>query len=473
MGGGSGVLGNAVGARAAVAGGQSQRYQRGRISWSATTGAWETIGDVGSRFEALGGVSAFGFPLGGEVYQAGGSRQTFTGGSIWWSPATGAWETFGAIGDRFLALGGAARQGFPQGPERGAPGGSSQSFGRVVIWWSPGSGAWETYGDINRRFLALGGPASFGYPTGGEAAVSGGAVQVFGGGRRIWWSPGSGAWETMGAIGERFVAIGGPDRLGYPLTAETHAAGGGWQWFSRGVVYWSPAYGAWELTGSVANSYVSQSGPYSFYGFPSGAQYAYQGGVRQDFRGGSLLSGVAPVLDATYAPVTSSDVWATWRPGCPVSPASLTLVRLNYWGFDNAVHRGEIIIRSDLAARVASVFGTALADHLPIRSMWRVDYYGGDDPTSMAADNTSGFNCRQVTGGVGLSPHSYGIAVDLNTLENPYYAGRWWPNAQFVDRSNIRPGMLFGYSYTVTAFQRNGFAWGASYLDYQHFEYAG
>nr|MDQ6896429.1 M15 family metallopeptidase [Actinomycetota bacterium] len=155
------------------------------------------------------------------------------------------------------------------------------------------------------------------------------------------------------------------------------------------------------------------------------------------------------------------------------APESLTLIRLNYWGFDNAVHRGEIIIRSDLAGRLASIFGAALADRFPIRQMWRVDYFGGDDPTAMAADNTSGFNCRQVTGGTGLSPHSYGIAVDVNTVENPYYAQHWWPTTEYVDRSNVRVGMLFSGSAMTVAFQNNGFQWGASYLDYQHYEYVG
>ena len=107
--------------------------------------------------------------------------------------------------------------------------------------------------------------------------------------------------------------------------------------------------------------------------------------------------------------------------------------------------------------------------------MWRVDWYGGDDPASMADDNTSGFNCRQVTGGSGLSPHSYGIAIDLNTVENPYYAGgRWWPTTEYVDRSNVRWGMLYGWSeVTIRRSRNNGFSWGGSYLDYQHYQFVG
>ena len=40
-----------------------------------------------------------------------------------------------------------------------------------------------------------------------------------------------------------------------------------------------------------------------------------------------------------------------------------------------------------------------------------------------------------MTGGTGLSA-LYGIAIDINTVENPYYAGgRWWPTTEYVDRT--------------------------------------
>ena len=55
-------------------------------------------------------------------------------------------------------------------------------------------------------------------------------------------------------------------------------------------------------------------------------------------------------------------------------------------------------------------------------------YYGGgtaspteSDIASMAAGNTSGFNCRSVTGeSTRVSQHSYGNAIDINPFENPY-----------------------------------------------------
>lgn len=75
--------------------------------------------------------------------------------------------------------------------------------------------------------------------------------------------------------------------------------------------------------------------------------------------------------------------------------------------------------------------------------------YGGTDIKAMFHDNTSAFNCRHVTGDPpSLSPHSYGTAIDINTVRDPYMdsSGRWYPRtkgASYRDRSHIRPGMLF------------------------------
>ena len=63
------------------------------------------------------------------------------------------------------------------------------------------------------------------------------------------------------------------------------------------------------------------------------------------------------------------------------------------------------------------------APRFPIARMERVERYGGDDDASMAADNTSAFNCREITGGGAYSNHSWGMAIDINPLENPYVKG--------------------------------------------------
>ena len=72
---------------------------------------------------------------------------------------------------------------------------------------------------------------------------------------------------------------------------------------------------------------------------------------------------------------------------------------------------------------------------------------GADDHRSMAADNTSAFNCRFVAGSDGVwSEHAYGRALDLNPLENPYVTESGYVSppagAPFADRSRHRRGMV-------------------------------
>jgi len=175
--------------------------------------------------------------------------------------------------------------------------------------------------------------------------------------------------------------------------------------------------------------------------------------------------------------VTAASLPNTYRAGCPVRPSSLRLLQLNYWGFDHTVHRGELIVRDAAVAKMITVWTSTFASKFPIRQMRRVDRFGGSDIRSMAADNTSAFNCRRVTGNpYALSPHSYGWAIDINTVENPYLAANnvWYPSngSAYRNRSVSRPGMLFASSVATKGFIAQGYFWGARWSkpDYQHFE---
>ena len=175
--------------------------------------------------------------------------------------------------------------------------------------------------------------------------------------------------------------------------------------------------------------------------------------------------------------VSSAYLPYTYHSGCPVGPSKLRRLIVTHWGFDRRLHRGELIIRDRAVSTQIAVWNAAIANRFYIRTMHRVDLYGGSDVRSMAADNTSAFNCRQVTGDpYSLSPHSYGYATDVNTVENPYYAanGTWYPanGLSYRDRSQVRTGMLFRGSTPTKAFASRGYLWGAvwSRPDYQHFE---
>jgi len=110
-----------------------------------------------------------------------------------------------------------------------------------------------------------------------------------------------------------------------------------------------------------------------------------------------------------------------------------------------------------------------------------VDAYHGSDDRSMAADNTSGFNCRAAVaaGPSSWSMHASGEAIDVNTVENPYLeSGRVLPpnGRAYADRTRVRPGMAVEGGILVRAFARVGWGWGGRWTaspDYQHFSLNG
>jgi hypothetical protein len=178
----------------------------------------------------------------------------------------------------------------------------------------------------------------------------------------------------------------------------------------------------------------------------------------------------------TVHPVTARDLPHSYRAGCPVGPSQLRLLRLGYWGFDGRAHVGSLVVRDRVARDVVAVFRRLYAARFPIRRLRKVDAYRGSDDASMAADNTSGFNCRFVGGTSRWSMHAYGEAIDVNPVENPYVRGSTVsPPAgrAYVDRSRLRHGMATREGVLVRAFAAGGWKWGASFGDYQHFSTTG
>jgi hypothetical protein len=196
---------------------------------------------------------------------------------------------------------------------------------------------------------------------------------------------------------------------------------------------------------------------------PAGADDGYRASIR--------------AIDTATA---NAMIGSSWRRGCPVRISDLRRVELTHWGFDRVRHRGELIVHKDVAGSVVAVFHTMYSVRFPVRKMLRVDRFRADDDASMAADNTSAFNCRPITGSTsGFSVHSYGRAIDVNPLENPYVkGGTVLPPAgkAFTNRANVRPGMVRHGDRVWAAFTAHGFRWGGdwkSLKDYQHFEVHG
>jgi len=97
----------------------------------------------------------------------------------------------------------------------------------------------------------------------------------------------------------------------------------------------------------------------------------------------------------------------------------------------------------------------------------------------MAANNTSGFNCRTVEGSSSWSEHAYGRAIDINPIQNPAVQdGLVTPSAgsRYLDRSRRREGLIRAEGAVVRAFASIGWGWGGywtSFKDYQHFSATG
>jgi hypothetical protein len=156
-------------------------------------GVGRTLGDIHARYQAFGGCGGFlGPALTDEqtTPDGAGRYNVFVGGSIYWSPSTGAFEVHGAIRDKWAELGWeAGALGYPVSNETKTPDnvGRFSVFQHGSIYWTPVTGAHEVRGAIRDKYMESGwesGP--LGYPVSDEYAVSGGRRSDFEHGSITW-----------------------------------------------------------------------------------------------------------------------------------------------------------------------------------------------------------------------------------------------------------------------------------------------
>jgi D-alanyl-D-alanine carboxypeptidase-like protein len=194
-------------------------------------------------------------------------------------------------------------------------------------------------------------------------------------------------------------------------------------------------------------------------------------------------SSVKPLPKPVRAQLKATGVW---RPGCPVGLSGLALLTVTHQGFDKRPHTGQLIVNARAARPLARVFHRLYRLHFPIRHMRLRDSYGPRRQQPRDGDVSGSFSCRQAvpspcTGGKGTgtwSMHAFGLAVDLNPVENPYVGcGQSHdPTARkYFDRSHHRRGMVTPRD--VGAFASIGWGWGGSWAgstkDYMHFSSTG
>jgi|HubBroStandDraft_6_1064221.scaffolds.fasta_scaffold80343_2 hypothetical protein len=188
--------------------------------------------------------------------------------------------------------------------------------------------------------------------------------------------------------------------------------------------------------------------------------------------------------DATIFPMTPArcndmKLHRVIKPGAPVGCERLREVKFGYFGFDGQTHvDGEVVVLDAVAGHVLQIFETLRRRQFPIAKARSMDLYNGDDEASMSDNNTSAFNDRAIAGGGRISIHAFGLAIDINPIQNPYVRRTdrvlsFSPKAgiAYVDRTNLRPGMA---EAIIDVFSDHGFnIWGGDWhnpKDYQHFQ---
>jgi hypothetical protein len=172
-------------------------------------------------------------------------------------------------------------------------------------------------------------------------------------------------------------------------------------------------------------------------------------------------------------------------PNPPIGCERLKLVKFSYLGFDGSRHDdGEIVVMDAVAAQVLRIFSSLRNMRFPIAKARPMNVFEGDDNASMRENNSSAFNDRKLTGGDSISLHAYGLAIDLNPVQNPYLVQSGGvikieppAGAEYINRLNERPSKRFrpGMAEAVVrTFADNGFLiWGGYWddpIDYQHFQ---
>lgn len=185
----------------------------------------------------------------------------------------------------------------------------------------------------------------------------------------------------------------------------------------------------------------------------------------------------------TQVPI-SDHMWArmdgvSWHEGlgCPARD-DLRLLTIPHHDFQGQTAMGEMVVAAEVADDVLDIFADLYAAGFQIELMRPVHLFLGDDGRSMAANNTSAFNCRVVGGTNRLSQHAFGKAMDINPVQNPYVKGSYTsPEAgkdfdSATERAKAIPGLVRAGDPVIAAFKARGWGWGgdwSSSRDYQHF----
>ena len=184
-----------------------------------------------------------------------------------------------------------------------------------------------------------------------------------------------------------------------------------------------------------------------------------------------------PIPDAVWQRMQGK----SYKENPHIKRADLRYVRTLHWDYDEQIYIGEMVCNKTIANDLVDIFRQLYKAKYPIERMVLPDVYDADDERQMRANNTSCFCYRTVANSKNLSKHARGLAVDLNTLYNPYCKKRADGSvfvqpvnaAKYCDRSKSFKYKIDTNDLAYKLFKAHGFIWGGSWKsrkDYQHFE---
>ncbi|WOQ16459.1 hypothetical protein [Raineyella sp. W15-4] len=301
-------------------GGCRQQYQLATLLWSPDTGAYWTRGAIRDRWNRNAAQDGFlGYPTSDEFcgLAGNGCGQHFTGGDVYWSPATDAHFLTGEILAKWNSTG--AQKEFLAYPTSDqfcglAGNGCGQHFQGGEIYSSPASGTHFVRGAIRGRWTDNNWENGFlGYPTSDEfcGLAGGGCGQHYQGGE-IYWSPTTDAHFVRGAIRGTWTGNGSEAGfLGYPISDEFCglAGGGCGQHYQGGEIYWTPGLDAHFVRGAIRGVWTGNNWENGFLGYPTSDEFCglAQGGCGQHYQGGEIYW--SPATDAHFVRGAIREVW--------------------------------------------------------------------------------------------------------------------------------------------------------------------
>lgn len=189
---------------------------------------------------------------------------------------------------------------------------------------------------------------------------------------------------------------------------------------------------------------------------------------------GGFESTIDPLDDAVRARMGD-----TLAPGCPVAVEDLRYLTMSFRGFDGLAHTGEMVVHADEAEDVVGVFRRLFDADFPLEEMRLITDADVAAPPTGDGNNTGAFICRAVRGGTRFSAHASGLAIDVNPFHNPYQRDDIvLPEraSAYLDRTDVRPGMILRGDVVTEAFADIGWTWGGDFdsvVDTMHFSATG